>query len=311
MKRSLKKALALTVALIMCAVCAGTVFAEDDPVIYYFVDCGDYLTDTVSEGDSFGMYNTVTDQFFGADPGTGRQWGVVDEAYDEATSTSYGDTRVITTWTWAYEYNTAGTDVPKEQSNRYCHNMSENGLDRVITYKFEMPEDGEYVVEVGFACPWGNSSPVDFYLNGELAYDTVMIDSGGSEYAYATVSPVDGYITVEAKSVQPTINMSYIIISNVLTNEETTNWEDFVYKPDTGDETDAETEAPATDGGDNDGNGVVNTSGDNTPADSQGSGSDSGDKTEESGCGSTISACAAIFAITSCAAVAVKKRKIK
>lgn len=214
MTKTLRILLSAVLAAVMLAVCSFAAFAEGEPVVYYFVDCGDYLVDTVSEGDAFGEYNSVTDQFFGADPSTGKQWGIVDEALDEATSKSFGDSRVITTWTWAYEYNDAATDVAKEQSNRYCRNMFENGRDRVLTYKFELPEDGEYDVEVGFANPWGNSVPVDLYLNGSAAQEGVM---AGDTCGVATgkASPVDGYITVEGRTDEPTINMAYIIISKV------------------------------------------------------------------------------------------------
>ncbi len=215
MTKTLRIMLSSVLAAVLLAVCSFAAFAEGEPVVYYFVDCGDYLVDTVSEGDAFGQCNSVTDQFFGADPSTGKQWGVVDEAYDETTSKSFGDSRVITTWTWAYEYNDAAADVAKEKSNRYCHNMIENGLDRVITYKFELPEDGEYDVEVGFANPWGNSIPVDLYLNGAVAQEGVMATNEECGAATGKASPVDGYITVEAKTDQATINMAYIIISKV------------------------------------------------------------------------------------------------
>ena len=92
--------------------------------------------------------------------------------------------------------------------------MTENGLDRVITYKFELPEDGEYDVEVGFANPWGNSVPVDLYLNGSAAQEGIMA-SDTCGVGTGKASPVDGYITVEAKTDQATINMAYIIISKV------------------------------------------------------------------------------------------------
>lgn len=115
----------------------------------------------------------------------------------------------------AYEYNDAGKDVPKEQSNRYCHNMTENGLDRVITYKFELPEEGEYTVKVGLTSPWGNSVPADLYLNGSLAAEGIMAMSDECGVATATASPVDGFITVEGKTDMPTLNMAYIIISKV------------------------------------------------------------------------------------------------
>ena len=93
--------------------------------------------------------------------------------------------------------------------------MFENGLDRVITYKFQLPEDGEYTVEVGFASPWGNSVPAALYLNGNLAADGIMATAEECGVATGTASPVDGVLTVEGKSDMPTLNMAYIIISKV------------------------------------------------------------------------------------------------
>lgn len=298
MKRIVKIMLSLALASLICSMCAVTAFAEDEATIFYFVDCGDYLVDTVSEGDQFGQYNSVTDQFFGEDPETGMQWGVVDEAYDEASSTEKGDTRVNTTWTWAYEYNTAGMDVPKEQSNRYCHNMTENGLDRVLTYKFQMPEDGKYVVEVGFSCPWGNSSPVDLYLNGELLDQMVFIDTNSNNYAYTTVSPVDGFITVEARTMAATINMTYIIISDVLTNETNPFFEESDDPPEP-EVTLPVTQAPAT------------NAPESTAPSTDGSSTEAGNTDDSSGCGSTLGAFAVIATVVSGTAVVIKKKSVK
>lgn len=44
---------------------------REDNDIVYFVDCGDYVVDTVSEGDQLGTNNSVTDQIYGEDPQTG------------------------------------------------------------------------------------------------------------------------------------------------------------------------------------------------------------------------------------------------
>ena len=87
--------------------------------------------------------------------------------------------------------------------------MFENGLDRVITYKFQLPEDGEYTVEVGFASPWGNSVPAALYLNGNLAADGIMATAEECGVATGTAFPVDGVLTVEDKSDMPTLNMVY------------------------------------------------------------------------------------------------------
>ena len=78
-----------------------------------------------------------------------------------------------------------------------------------MTYKFEVPENGEYTVEVGFANPWWCALPVDVYLNGTLAGTCENTASPVT----AKVASEDGYITVEAKTDADTINMAYIVIS--------------------------------------------------------------------------------------------------
>lgn len=220
MKKTLSIAIITAIVVLANVLCASTVFA-DSSVVYYFIDCGDYLVDTVSEGDSFGSLNSVTDQFFGEDPSTGMEWGVVDEAYNKESSLANGDTRVNTTWTWAFDYNVAATDVAKEESTRYCHDMYENGIDRVMTYKFELPEDGEYTIEIGFANPWGNSSSATVYLNGEIAQELTGIGQNSYVTFNGNASPAYGFITVEARSDDATIHMTYITISKEKSVENT------------------------------------------------------------------------------------------
>ncbi len=265
--------------------------AEEEAVIYYFVDCGDYVVDTVSEGDSFGIYNTVTDQFFGKDPGTGYEWGVVDEAIDTGRAESAPNLGVCTTWTWAYEYNEAGTDVPKEESNRYCHNMFENGVDRILTYKFEMPEDGEYYVEVGLSNPWNCASPIDMYLNGELAVSGIEVMSASTNYAYAKCSPVDGYITVDLTTLLNTINCTYILITDKLTSEETTEFVYEEYVPNTDPVEDDETTAEPID---NDTGDVTTAPGTEAP--------------EDGGCSGSMGAAAMIVTVVSILGSALIKK---
>ncbi len=60
-----------------------TAFAADtrdnvDPDLLYFVDCGDRDVTTLSNNDKFGIYNSVTEQFFRKDPVTGAMWGIDD-----------------------------------------------------------------------------------------------------------------------------------------------------------------------------------------------------------------------------------------
>ena len=57
---------------------AGSAADREDSSIVYFVDCGDYNVNTVSEGDQLGTHNSVTDQIYKEDPVTGYKWGIDD-----------------------------------------------------------------------------------------------------------------------------------------------------------------------------------------------------------------------------------------
>ena len=89
---SLKKTTAAILAAVMCVtslpsnsfdtVMAATPANRQDPSIVYYVDCGDYVVNTVGEGEQFGTHNSVTDQVYKEDPQTGYTWGIVDVNYE-------------------------------------------------------------------------------------------------------------------------------------------------------------------------------------------------------------------------------------
>jgi len=104
--------------------------ANVDSVIAYFVDVGDKDPATINTGDKFGVNNSVTDQIYGEDPGTGKIWGV-NEATEATALSNYED----------------GMD--KKLSFR-CGVTDNN-----VIYKFELSE-GVYDIEVGIPhYPWG------------------------------------------------------------------------------------------------------------------------------------------------------------
>ncbi len=118
-----------------------------DENLLYFVDCGDIDPTTINDGDKYGIYNSVTEQFYTADPVTGYEWGVVD-TYVPNTTYPHLSTGAET---WPYEYDlTDGED--KVITYRYAKDQDDrtgNG----ITYKFALPEDGDYAFEVAFYAP--------------------------------------------------------------------------------------------------------------------------------------------------------------
>lgn len=97
----------------------------------YFVDCGDRNVNTVSAGDEFGKYNSVTDQLYGPDPKAGKSWGIVDAPVGggavaggsgtqaDSGNGTHSSTGVYTNWTWPLEHGGVVDGSPKEASNRY------------------------------------------------------------------------------------------------------------------------------------------------------------------------------------------------
>ena len=172
--------------------------------IAYFVDCGDYNTATVSEGDIFGKYNSVTEQTYGADKVTGKKWGIVDEhAANIAGAAAQG---VATNSTWAQE-NLAGDGLDKTSTNRYTKNQYENGVPRNLHYRFEL-ENGTYTVTVFFANPWNVSQNPCVSANGE---EKIKDGAVGQELTFE-VTVVNGDLRLDFTSSDKCINLCYIKI---------------------------------------------------------------------------------------------------
>ncbi len=159
---------------------SGSAFVDDfhlasgkvDSDLLYFIDCGDIDPTTINKSDKYGIYNSVTDQFYAPDPVTGYAWGVVDEY---VPSTTYP--HLLTgKETWPYEYSlTDGED--KVITYRYAKDQDDktgNG----ITYKFSLPEDGEYAFEVAFYAPshWMTSvnRKATLTMNGEVLQSGII-----------------------------------------------------------------------------------------------------------------------------------------
>ena len=138
--------------------------------LLYFVDAGDYNTSTVAEGESLGLLNSKTDQFFGEDETTGYSWGLqsVDGGEKDTLSAVGPEGQVATNcqkaWSksditkgyegWANGVEGIGHDVV---SIRYADDYDTIGNPPgtpTIRYDFEVPK-GYYDVEVGFTNTFG------------------------------------------------------------------------------------------------------------------------------------------------------------
>lgn len=180
---------------------------ERDSKIAYFVDCGDYDPITVSDGDHFGMYNSVTEQVFGLDTLTGKHWGILDNP-DPSVGTAGADCPmgIATANTWAYEFNKED-GLDKTTSNRYTKNQYEQGVARNMSYKFEL-DDGDYTVKMYFSDPWNCSANPCVDANG----DTMIYNGAVNREISFSVTVEGGYLVLDITSDDKCINLCYIII---------------------------------------------------------------------------------------------------
>jgi len=201
---------ALITAQALFAPLTGVFAAEEstDSNLAYFVDCGDFDVSTLSEGDKFGIYNTVTEQAYGEDPGTGKKWGIVDTVSDPlrngtapaAPAAAYTDN------TWPNEWVT-GDNVDKTESNRYTKNQIENGMPRVLDYSFEVP-NATYSVELFFVDPWNvSAAPTAAFEETVVVKDILTMTEVTTE-----VAVTDGSLDIHITSENACINLAYIKI---------------------------------------------------------------------------------------------------
>ena len=120
----------------------------------YAVNAGDVNPATLSAGDSFGVRNSVTDQFYGEDPSTGARWGVVDKY---VRNSQYPDL-LTGEKTWPCENDGATDASPKGKSFRYARNQPTTDVG--VVYQFMLEPGQTYKAELGFYVPgsWTNAS---------------------------------------------------------------------------------------------------------------------------------------------------------
>lgn len=120
----------------------------------YAVNAGDIDPTTLSAGDSFGLRNGVTDQFYGEDTATGYRWGVVDTYQENSNYPGW----LTGAKTWPCENDGATDASPKEKSFRYARNQAVTDVG--VVYQFQLEPGETYDLEMGFYVPssWTNSA---------------------------------------------------------------------------------------------------------------------------------------------------------
>ncbi|OBR67619.1 hypothetical protein A7K91_22330 [Paenibacillus oryzae] len=144
--------------------------------ILYFVNAGDATPATLEGNDKLGLYASVTEQVYGPDPVTGKQWGLV-----TATSGTSG-----------------GNAATKEGSLRYYNGPQVR--DKALEYRFELPSD-EYDVTFGFQNPWSGRS-VNLLLEGvNVSGGDMAIGADGAfkEVTYRKIAVSDGMLDLRVQ----------------------------------------------------------------------------------------------------------------
>jgi hypothetical protein len=192
----------------MYAVQAYYVFDSD---IAYFVDCGDQDTTTATTGDKFGRFNSLTEQLYGADPVTGMEWGLIDDATDKHNGAAKNG-GICTANTWPNEAHTAD-GAEKNASFRYTKNQYENNIDRHIDYGFTLP-NGDYTVEMSFSDPWGCSKSPSVYANYGKTDQKLIAENCPSDgtVVKGSFTVTDGTLMLNFRSADKAINVNYITI---------------------------------------------------------------------------------------------------
>ncbi|MBR5166102.1 MAG: glycoside hydrolase family 127 protein [Ruminococcus sp.] len=186
---------------------------ESDSSIAYYVDCGDHNTSTVTGKDKLGMYNCVTEQLYGPDEVTGKEWGLIDDATDQYNGSSKS-AGIYTANTWCDE-GSAVDGKDKSVSFRYTKNQYENNIARHLDYAFELPQ-GDYTIEMAFRDPWSCSKNPSVYAVDGTAKTLVASNcatDGTAVKGKATVGE-SGKLHLSFTSEDKAINLCYIIIKS-------------------------------------------------------------------------------------------------
>ncbi len=170
MKRTKRRALPLLLCLCMllqtfvsAPALAATESGEPGDLLY-FVNCAATNVADVAEGDAMGGYQSVTDQPYGEDAGTGNAWGYVEDEYmvrgGNADSVVKTDTYWYTSDSIQYDPETSG-----------------------FRYNFAV-ENGSYEVTVGIKIPgWWGARTVDIDLEGTRTTDQASVPGGSATNA--------------------------------------------------------------------------------------------------------------------------------
>ncbi len=176
-----------------------TEYIKNDFIIYY-VNCAAENISEIPDGERMGLYQSVTDQIYGKDPGTGVTWGYQDKSYMEAEGDHGSSDKTAAKWVIR-----KNTKVIRWETGFY--------------YDFSVP-DGEYEITCGFYNPF-SARPVSVTAEDGMAVQDMKILKYKLTEAVFTQKVTDGELNLlifnpaNGDEVMREPVLSYIIIRAV------------------------------------------------------------------------------------------------
>ncbi|SEN70542.1 Glycosyl hydrolases family 43 [Amphibacillus marinus] len=154
-----------------------TIFTKaqaNEATTLYYVNAGTPSPDDIHDGEVLGSYTSATDQSFGADPVTGKEWGRV------TTTVAPSVASPASKWDSLLYYNGPQT------------------RDKHIEYQFELPA-GVYDFTFGFKNPWSGRNVNIIVDDTNLANGELNIGSYNEqvEHSYQAISFDGGLLSVK------------------------------------------------------------------------------------------------------------------
>lgn len=187
----------------------GNMISEDEiaanDYVLYLVDCGSSDNTQVPDDNRLGLYQSVTEQEFGVDAGTGLSWGYLSDP--------------------EYGVRVAGGSADGSLTGNYIY-MSDKGWTYKkgvsgLYYSFELPDrnSNEYLVTIGVKSPW-SARDISYDLEGANVESGLNLGQGSLVEKTYTVEVTDGELNLYAYATNRTSSyvdplLSYIIVKAV------------------------------------------------------------------------------------------------
>lgn len=142
--------------------------------LQYYVDCGSTTLNTLPLGEDYGSENSVTDQPYGIDAGTGYAWG----------------------------YTTNGAPWSSGGSDPYTSVLVDNSVvpGKGITYNFEIP-NGDYNIDLGFKDQWGHNFRIlDVIINDNTLTTNYNPPNANDIKTYKSIHVTNGSLKIQVVS---------------------------------------------------------------------------------------------------------------